>query len=97
MCVVLFYLSFRPLRLCVTITNLRDDKGRNSKQNVLKSGIEPHVYLKIRAESNRTVEKNENVKYVVVILWDRNRTVTGKKIGRKIVIEKTQYGNDPCW
>ncbi len=52
MCVVLLYLSFRPLRLCVTITNLRDDKGRKLKQNVLKGGIEPPDYLKIWAESN---------------------------------------------
>jgi hypothetical protein len=87
MCVVLLYLSFRPLRLCVTITNLRDDKGRKLKQNVLKGGIKPPDYLKIWAESNRTKKKGESekLKNVVVIHWDRNRTVTGKKVVRKIV------------
>ncbi len=60
MCVVLLYLSFRPLRLCVTVTNLRDDKGRNSKQIVLKGGIEPLDYLKKLGGIEPYLEKGES-------------------------------------
>jgi hypothetical protein len=35
LCVVLFYLIFRLLRLCFTILNLREDKGEKSKAIVL--------------------------------------------------------------
>jgi hypothetical protein len=60
MCVVLFYLSFRLLRLCVTITNLRDDEGRNSKQIVLYGGIEPPDYPKNLGGIEPYLEKGES-------------------------------------
>jgi hypothetical protein len=45
-CCVLFYLPFRLLRLCVTFTNLRDDKGeKNVMQKSVKGGIDPPMSL----------------------------------------------------
>jgi len=61
MCVVLFSLDLRQLRLCVTLINLRDNKGEKVNKKIVeimpesnrysrksydcKSGIEPRIFM----------------------------------------------------